>query len=362
MSSEVHLENVSKSLDGNLIVNNVSVTAKKGEFLTLLGPSGCGKTTTLRIVAGFITPDLGHVQIGSRDVSAVPVHRRNVGMVFQNYALFPHLTVSENIEYGLLTRKISRAEIALRVNEILELVQLTHLRDRNIRQLSGGQQQRVALARAVVIRPDVLLLDEPLSALDLKLRHELQVQMKRVQVSLGMTALYVTHDQGEALSLSDRIAVMKDGCIQQLDDPISIYERPKNVFVANFLGRTNLLEVEYLGIDTARSAHQVRSRDGARRYSVATTPDAPARHAPGERCLLGFRPERAVIGSENANRLTVTIKKQTYYGSLWSLDLEGDSGEAIQLEVRNGSGVTANDTSLDLSWKPEDCFLLPHAA
>ena len=217
-------------------VRGVDLIVRPGEFVTLLGPSGCGKTTCLRMVAGFVAPSRGRIIMGGRDITALPPYRRNTGMVFQSYALFPHKTVAENIAFGLRVRRLSRAEREARIAEALRLVHLEQFAARYPAQLSGGQRQRVALARAIVIRPDVLLLDEPLAALDLKLREELQVEIKRVQSALKITTLFVTHDQGEALSMSDRVAVMQDGRIIQIDTPEALYERPNSRYVANFVG------------------------------------------------------------------------------------------------------------------------------
>lgn len=237
----VRLEGISKAYGATHAARDVDLEVKEGELVTLLGASGSGKTTCLRIVAGFIEPSAGRVLIGGEDVTRVPPHRRNTGMVFQHYALFPHLTVAENVAFGLEVRRLSRAEVGVRTREALRLVRLEGLAERRPGQLSGGQKQRVALARAVVISPRVLLLDEPLGALDQKLREELQGEIKRVQETLGITTIFVTHDQSEALSLSDRIVVMRDGVIEQAGTPTEIYARPRNAFVADFVGSSNLV-------------------------------------------------------------------------------------------------------------------------
>jgi ABC-type Fe3+/spermidine/putrescine transport system ATPase subunit len=256
--ADVRLENVEKRYGDQTVVRHLDLSVKPAEFVTLLGPSGCGKTTCLRMVAGFVTPTSGRIVMGGRDVTTLPPYRRNTGMVFQFYALFPHRTVAENVAFGLEVRRLPRAERDQRTAEALRLVRLEQLADRYPSQLSGGQRQRVALARAVVIKPDVLLLDEPLAALDLKLREELQFEIKRVQSTLNMTTLFVTHDQGEALSLSDRVGVMQEGRIVQIDAPEALYERPGSRYVANFVGRTNLIEVV------------VQAKEGAERYRVET--------------------------------------------------------------------------------------------
>jgi len=241
MARDVRLENVSKQYGSVTAVRDMSLTINAGECVTLLGPSGCGKTTTLNMIAGFLPADGGEIYIGSRNVSRLPAYKRNTGMVFQNYALFPHLTVFDNVAFGLRIRKISKEAIRDRVNTAVDLVQLRETVARYPHQLSGGQQQRVALARALVVEPDVLLLDEPLSNLDAKLRQEMRLQIADIRKRLGITSVYVTHDQEEALTLSDRIAVMNHGSIVQLGVPSDIYERPRSLFVATFVGDSNVL-------------------------------------------------------------------------------------------------------------------------
>src|SRR6478735_9197926 len=240
----VEIVDVTKRFGSTVAVDNVSIEVLPGEFLSLLGPSGCGKTTTLRILAGFEQPDEGFIRISGNYVQGVPPYRRDVNTVFQHYALFPHMTVAENVAYGLRQRRNSRSDIRTRVGEALEMVKMSKLADRKSRQLSGGQQQRVALARALVNRPSVLLLDEPLGALDRKLREEMQIELKLLQNQLGITFIFVTHDQEEAMSMSDRIAVMLDGHIEQLADPDTIYEQPNSAFVAGFIGRNNFWPVD----------------------------------------------------------------------------------------------------------------------
>jgi len=270
-------------------VNGVSLTVLDGEFLTLLGPSGCGKTTTLRCIAGFVRPDAGCVLIGGRNVTDVPPHRRNIGMVFQSYALFPHKTVLGNVAYGLRIRGISKTEAAKRAEAALELVRLEGLGGRKIRELSGGQQQRVSLARALVYEPSVLLLDEPLSNLDAKLRVEMRVEVRNLQKRSGLTMVYVTHDQEEALSVSDRIVVMRDGRIEQIATPTEIYDAPANTFVAQFIGTSNLLdgevEIRQGGVATLHLG------SGCRVTLPASTPAKV-----GSRVRIMVRPEHVKIG------------------------------------------------------------------
>src|SRR5512145_1230470 len=247
-NTDVELQNITKRFGDFIAVDDVSLDIKDGEFFSLLGPSGCGKTTCLRMIAGFELPSEGEIKIRGKSMGDTPPYKRPVNTVFQNYALFPHMTVFENVAFGLEMQKVSRAEIKTRVKEALEMVRLPQLADRKPRQLSGGQQQRIALARALVNRPQVLLLDEPLSALDLKLRKAMQLELKELQHQVGITFIFVTHDQEEAITMSDRIAVMNEGVVQQVGAPREIYESPRNRFVADFIGETNFIEGEVLEV------------------------------------------------------------------------------------------------------------------
>ena len=241
MSVNIKIENAQKRYGDNIIIENLSIDIKQGEFFTLLGPSGCGKTTLLRMIAGFNSIEKGNFYFNEKRINDLDPAKRNIGMVFQNYAIFPHLTVEQNVEFGLKNRKVSKEEMKIETEKFLKLMQIDEYRDRMPERLSGGQQQRVALARALVIKPDVLLMDEPLSNLDAKLRVEMRTAIKEIQNSIGITTVYVTHDQEEAMAVSDRIAVMKDGEIQHLGQPKDIYQRPANLFVATFIGKTNVL-------------------------------------------------------------------------------------------------------------------------
>jgi spermidine/putrescine ABC transporter ATP-binding subunit len=354
--SEVRFVGVEKSYGDQPAVRGVDLIVRPGEFVTLLGPSGCGKTTCLRMVAGFVAPSRGRIIMGGRDITALPPYRRNTGMVFQSYALFPHKTVAENIAFGLRVRRLARAEREQRVVEALRLVHLEQFASRYPAQLSGGQRQRVALARAIVIRPGVLLLDEPLAALDLKLREELQVEIKRVQSALKITTLFVTHDQGEALNMSDRVAVMHDGRIIQIDTPESLYERPNSRYVANFVGRTNLLDVvvrEKLDNDLVR----VESCGGSKASFVAAA--GPAFEAkPGERCLLGARPEHFHFGGDRANAVRVKVRGVTYLGSIRYVDAEGPDGESVTVQAQPGEPLPGRGETVTVTWCPQVCFLL----
>jgi spermidine/putrescine transport system ATP-binding protein len=252
----IDLKNISVSFDGQTILNNLNLYIRDKEFITFLGPSGCGKTTTLRIIAGFLEPDSGEIIFDGKKINGVPPHKRQVNTIFQRYALFPHLNVYENIAFGLRLKKADTNKIKQTVNEMLELVNLKGFEKRNVNSLSGGQQQRVAIARALAVKPRVLLLDEPLGALDLKLRKDMQIELKKIQQAMGITFIYVTHDQEEALSMSDTIVVMDNGVIQQIGTPTGIYNEPKNAFVADFIGESNILDgimrsdfnVEFAGI------------------------------------------------------------------------------------------------------------------
>jgi spermidine/putrescine ABC transporter ATP-binding subunit len=354
--SEVRFEGVEKSFGGDLAVRGIDLAIRPGEFVTLLGPSGCGKTTCLRMVAGFLAPSRGRIIIGGRDITALAPYRRNTGMVFQSYALFPHRTAAENIAFGLRVRHLPRAEREARVAEALRLVRLEELADRYPAQLSGGQKQRVALARAVVIRPEVLLLDEPLAALDLKLREELQAEIKRIQSTLNITTLFVTHDQGEALSMSDRVAVMREGRIVQIDAPETLYERPNSRYVANFVGRTNLIEVmvrEKLdgGLARVQMCGQASSV-----FVAAASPQLTA--AIGERCLLGARPEHFHLGGGHPNAVDATARNITYLGSIRYLDAEGPDGQSLTVQLRPGDPLPREGEAVVIAWRPEDCFLI----
>jgi spermidine/putrescine ABC transporter ATP-binding subunit len=322
----VELDGVTKRFGKTTALDDVSLMVRRGELMTLLGPSGCGKTTLLNLVAGFLIPDSGEIAIAGRRMTDVPAYRREIGIMFQNYALFPHMTVAANVGYGLRMRRIAKAEIARRVGEALALVKLAGLEDRKPRQLSGGQQQRVALARALVIRPQVLLLDEPFSALDRNLRASMQVELKEIQRKLGVTTIFVTHDQSEALSLSDRIAVMADGRIRQLDTPDEIYRHPLDRFVASFIGDANVLRARLERIDGAVATVAL----GAARVAV------PARTlqggAVGNPVDLFVRPEELrVAENEAAAAVHGLVAAQIYQGG--HIDLYVEVPQAVSGRV-----------------------------
>jgi iron(III) transport system ATP-binding protein len=325
MSVMVALDHLSKNFGAELAVNDVSLAVEQGEFVTLLGPSGCGKTTTLRCIAGLERPDGGEIRIGG-DVVAAPQRGvylnpedRNIGMVFQSYAVWPHMTVFDNVAYGLRVRRAPAAEIKDRTTKALELVGLPHLADRYATKLSGGQRQRVALARAIVYEPRVILFDEPLSNLDAKLREQMRVELVRLQKEVGITSIYVTHDQSEALVMSDRVVVMNNGVIQQIGDPQTIYARPANTFVANFIGVANLMQGVFLGRNGAYCDIEIAlGEDRAPLRLQAVGGDSAA--VAGQKVTLCLRPEDIDIQFEkpadNANMFEGEVTDTVYLGSL----------------------------------------------
>ena len=310
-STAVEVDRVSRHFGAFQALDRVSLTIREGEFFSLLGPSGCGKTTLLRIIGGLDLPDEGAIRIGGVDAREIPAHKRPVNTVFQSYALFPHLTVRDNVAFGLRMKKVAGPEIATRVEEALAMVQIASFADRKPAQLSGGQKQRVALARALINRPKVLLLDEPLGALDLKLRKELQVELLALQRTVGITFIFVTHDQEEALVLSDRIAVMRAGRIEQLGEAEALYEQPRNRFVSQFLGSCNLLAGEISGVEGG----ELRVSTAYGTMYVERRGDAPA---PGQQVTLAVRPEKVAIaspGEAGTNKVPGTVEQLIYIGS-----------------------------------------------
>ena len=332
----IEIQGVTKRFGSFTAVDDVSLTVRAGEFITLLGPSGCGKTTLLRMLSGFETPDPGSIRIAGQDVTHLPPYRRNVNQVFQSYALFPHLTVRENVAFGLRMQKVPKEEARRRVAEVVDLVELEGFEDRMPHQLSGGQRQRVALARAIVPNPTVLLLDEPLSALDAKLRKQMQIELKRLQKRLGMTFVFVTHDQEEALTMSDRVAVMNRGRLEQVGSPMDIYHRPGTAFVADFIGEANLLDAELLAREGA--VGRVRLTGGLElRVPLAAWPENAAR------AVVSVRPEkvcvskRPIAGAENG--FEATIATEVFQGAFDRLVLKTDAGTALSAVVANESAI-----------------------
>ncbi len=309
MSVSIHVANVVKQYGPVTIIPDLSVDIDNGEFFTLLGPSGCGKTTLLRMIAGFNSIEGGTIRFGDQVINAIPAHKRNIGMVFQNYAIFPHLTVRKNVEYGLQFRDIAKTEIATRVDDILKTVRIEEYQDRLPERLSGGQQQRVALARAIVVHPSVLLMDEPLSNLDAKLRVEMRGAIRDIQKKVGITTVYVTHDQEEALCISDRIAVMREGVIQQIGAPQAIYARPANTFVATFIGHSNLF-------NATLSGGELRFAPGY----ACNMGDHVRADAQGGAVVAGVRPEEFHLSAPGEG-LPARVVKSTFLGRYVNYEL-----------------------------------------
>ncbi|MGH2998421.1 MAG: ABC transporter ATP-binding protein, partial [Gaiellaceae bacterium] len=330
-------------------VDGISFEIDRGSFFAMLGPSGCGKTTTLRMIGGFEVPSGGKIELGGRDVSSLPPYRRDVNTVFQSYALFPHLTIFENVAFGLRRRKVRGDELRRRVLAALELVGLAGLERRKPRQLSGGQQQRIALARALVNEPRVLLLDEPLGALDLKLRKEMQLELKRIQHEVGITFVHVTHDQEEAMTMADRIVIMNGGRVEQLGTPSELYEQPATAFVAGFLGASNLLP------GTVVAEDRVRLVDG----TEAQVPRAVLAGRTGG-VQIGVRPEKIRLDGGASNTLAGTVADSAYIGVSTQYIVETAAG-AVTVYVQNDKpgahGVSPGDR-LTLAWSPECTFVV----
>ena len=318
MSQNVVIDHVTKIYDNQVrAVDDVSLDIRTGEFFTLLGPSGCGKTTLLRMIAGFNTIEEGEIRFNDQPINNVPAHLRNVGMVFQNYAIFPHMSVKDNIAYGLKARKVRGEELARRTREAMELMAIAEYGERQPSQLSGGQQQRVALARAVVIHPAVLLMDEPLSNLDAKLRVQMRSSIKKLQMNLGITTIYVTHDQEEALAISDRIAIMNNGKLEQVGSPEEVYTKPANRFVAGFIGTSSFLS------GTAKDG--VVELLGKKRIPLSIRPDFDGAVA------VALRPEHALLKEESSGELSGTVSMATFLGRYVNYEIQLDNGPLIEV-------------------------------
>ena len=335
------LDRLSKRYGDSVAVDQLSLAVEKGEFVSLLGPSGCGKTTTLLMIAGFVEPSGGAITLASTDLLAIPPRRRGLGIVFQSYALFPHMTVAENVAFGLEMQAVPRAEREARVKEALALVGLTALAERHPRKMSGGQQQRVALARALVIRPRVLLLDEPLSNLDAKLREEMQLELRQIQQNVGITAILVTHDQTEAMALSDRIVVMNKGKAEQIATPDEAYERPASAFVASFLGKTNLLPAELAPGEI---------RVGGVAWRAPTEPPCgPAR--------VAIRPERIGLAADGG--LAGVVRRASFHGAQWLLLVETAAGLVTVVRQNDGGPAPREGEQVALTWRADDMRIAP---
>ncbi|HEY7207523.1 MAG TPA: ABC transporter ATP-binding protein [Gaiellaceae bacterium] len=348
---DVRLEALTKRFDDVVAVDALSLEIERGSFFALLGPSGCGKTTTLRMIGGFEEPTEGLVYLGDRDVTGLPPYKRDVNTVFQSYALFPHLSIFENVAFGLRRKGVKGGEVRRRAGEALELVGLAGLERRKPRQLSGGQQQRIALARALVNHPRVLLLDEPLGALDLKLRKEMQLELKRIQNEVGVTFVHVTHDQEEAMTMADRIVIMNHGRIEQFGTPADLYERPSTPFVAAFLGVSNLLPATVV-------------TDGLVRLDEGTEVRVPSATLAGRegRVSIGIRPEKIRPEASEQNTLAGTVAETAYIGVSTQYIVETSAGLVtvyVQNDRPGAHGVSPGDR-LTLSWNPESTFVVDH--
>jgi putative spermidine/putrescine transport system ATP-binding protein len=349
----LELENVRKQYGPNTVVHDFNLSVARGEFVSFLGPSGCGKTTTLRMVAGFETPSSGVIRLDGKDITDLRPNQRNVGMVFQSYALFPNLTVADNIAFGLKVKKRPAAEIKARVEEMLALIKLPQLGGRYPYQLSGGQQQRVALARAIAVKPQVLLLDEPLSALDAKIRVSLRSEIRSLQRNLGVTTIYVTHDQEEALSMSDRVVVMSEGRMEQVGAPFEVYNYPRTRFVASFVGTLNILNGTVVDPDKGRVAI-----DGQEITTVRGVVDA----AKGDVRPVALRPEAVVLNGSGSNRLNGAIDEVSFLGSVVRIRVRFRDS-AISLDTFNSPNAPPpkQGDKVVVSFAPEDVLVLDGA-
>jgi spermidine/putrescine ABC transporter ATP-binding subunit len=360
LGATIDLVDINKAYGASVAVDRVSLSISAGEFVTLLGASGSGKTTTLMMIAGFVEPDAGEIRIGGKDILSLPPERRDLGVVFQSYALFPHFSVYENIAFPLRLRRMKVAEINRRVGEVLSLVDLAEFGGRRISQLSGGQQQRVALARAIVFSPPVLLMDEPLGALDRRLRDQLQIEIKRIQRELGVTVVYVTHDQEEALALSDRIAIMQEGRIAQLGTPDGVYERPNSPFVASFLGESNFIPVRRQGTD-GQIVKLVCQRNGGQRLVGRLDPEQTDCTA----LLAMVRPEAIKLcrsGPGLDNHVNGTIELREFLGPTVRLSVRCKFGELVVRLPRDelDTQVVAG-SPVELTWRADDMILFREA-
>ncbi|EDM69807.1 spermidine/putrescine ABC transporter, ATP-binding protein [Roseobacter sp. AzwK-3b] len=354
--SSVTLNNIVKRFGTFTAVHRSSLEIPEGAFVTLLGPSGCGKTTNLRMIAGLLDPTEGEILIGGRRVNDVPIHKRNLGLVFQNYALFPHKTVAENVAFGLKYRNVPSSDIPRRVQEALDLVQLPNVGDRYPKALSGGQQQRIALARAIVIEPDVLLLDEPLSALDANLREDMRVELKRIQERIGVTTVFVTHDQSEALAMSDQIVVMSEGRVEQVGAPEEVYNTPASEFVAHFLGASNILAARCALSGGAVTLHE-------KTFGTVPIPAAKAPRITSEGpAKLVVRAEKLVLSTspapEGVISVPATVQTVDYQGQSVRYFVQAGDTQLQAINMIDGHPFAVG-TKVNLHLRPQDCAALP---
>ncbi|MBJ7537651.1 ABC transporter ATP-binding protein [Marinomonas transparens] len=347
--SFLRLEGLVKRFDDFVAVEGMNLNVEKGEFVSLLGPSGCGKTTTLQMIAGFVTPTQGRILINNQDVTHLKPSKRNLGIVFQSYALFHHMTIFDNVAFGLKMRKIDKVESDERVREILSLVHLKDFAHRYPRELSGGQQQRVALARAMVIRPEVLLLDEPLSALDAKIREDMQTELRSIQRTLGTTTILVTHDQSEAMALSDRVAVMNKARLAQIDKPFALYEHPRDSFVTEFLGKSNVFEGSIKDANDGLSSIDVSGLN-----LLANNTD----HTIGQAVDFSIRPEKIRFVAQGKGVIDGTISSRIFLGNQWVFQVETSIGEFSVVSLNTSHIDIDQGSVVGLDWTPSEVRLL----
>ncbi|MGG6360255.1 ABC transporter ATP-binding protein [Peribacillus frigoritolerans] len=359
--SDVEIKGAFKQFGANVVLNGIDLEVKQGELLTLLGPSGCGKSTTLNLIAGFLDPDRGEVHIKGNNVTKVPPYKRDLGMVFQTYSLFPHMTVYENLSFGLKLRKVGKAEQKKKISKALELVKMSGLENRYPRELSGGQRQRVAISRALVVEPELLLLDEPLSNLDAKLRHELRAEIKRLQKEIGVTTIFVTHDQEEALSMSDRVVVMNAGKIEQISTPTEIYNHPKTEFVFQFIGKSNCFEGNVSAIDKRKVAVKIGS--DITHVDTNNIMGNASDLKTGDEVKLYIRPEKLQIVSLDEKSSSpldfhrAKISQMNYLGTSWEINVLLQ-GKSIQVLTSAFDSSWQNGSEVLIGWSPSEVMLV----
>ncbi|PAL12255.1 MULTISPECIES: ABC transporter ATP-binding protein [Peribacillus] len=359
--NDVEIKGAFKQFGANVVLNGIDLEVKQGELLTLLGPSGCGKSTTLNLIAGFLDPDRGEVHIKGNNVTKVPPYKRDLGMVFQTYSLFPHMTVYENLSFGLKLRKVGKAEQKKKISKALELVKMSGLENRYPRELSGGQRQRVAISRALVVEPELLLLDEPLSNLDAKLRHELRAEIKRLQKEIGVTTIFVTHDQEEALSMSDRVVVMNAGKIEQISTPTEIYNHPKTEFVFQFIGKSNCFEGNVSAVDKRKVAVKIGS--DITHVDTNNVMGNEIDLKTGDEVKLYIRPEKLQIVSLDEKSSSpldfhrAKISQMNYLGTSWEINVLLQ-GKSIQVLTSAFDSSWQNGSEVLIGWSPSEVMLV----
>ncbi|USK67634.1 ABC transporter ATP-binding protein [Peribacillus frigoritolerans] len=359
--NDVEIKGAFKQFGANVVLNGIDLEVKQGELLTLLGPSGCGKSTTLNLIAGFLDPDRGEVHIKGNNVTKVPPYKRDLGMVFQTYSLFPHMTVYENLSFGLKLRKVGKAEQKKKISKALELVKMSGLENRYPRELSGGQRQRVAISRALVVEPELLLLDEPLSNLDAKLRHELRAEIKRLQKEIGVTTIFVTHDQEEALSMSDRVVVMNAGKIEQISTPTEIYNHPKTEFVFQFIGKSNCFEGNVSAVDKRKVAVKIGS--DITHVDTNNVMGNESDLKTGDEVKLYIRPEKLQVVSLDEKSSSpldfhrAKISQMNYLGTSWEINVLLQ-GKSIQVMTSAFDSSWKNGSEVLIGWSPSEVMLV----